>query len=123
MRVYRLESLCGNGIFYSGIVGKAWAEWNSQEPDPYRHPNPWQDVPGWSLRDDREEFFCGFSSVEHLAQWFDSERLRVEMNKLGAVMRVFEVDDSEVLHGTAQIMFRKSVAALVDTLPVPTLSA
>lgn len=133
MRVYRLENALRGGIFTSGLVydardrvtakrGKTY--WHEvEEPDPYRHPNPYEDVPGWSEHEDQDSFYCGFRSIEHLTEWFDSEAIRVALNELGAVMQVYEAAPDDVLEGRAQIMFRRDKAELVETLPIPTLAA
>ncbi|MEZ2409848.1 hypothetical protein AB6806_23940 [Bosea sp. RCC_152_1] len=125
MKVYRLESAKGQGIFNAGIVYDARAAAGVEGDDaqcPYRHPSPYTDVPAWEERGYPRDFFCGFRDVPHLLRWFDSEAIRVEMGKLGAVMKVFEVAPADVLEGEMQIMFRKAAATLVDTLPVPTVA-
>lgn len=124
MRVYRLESPKGEGVFTSGLVFDARTRAGVEGDDaqcPYRHPSPYTDVPDWEERGFPKDFVCGFRSLAHLLAWFDSEAVRVEMAKLGAVMRVYEAGD--VLEGTSQIMFRKPGSSLVETLPIPTIAA
>lgn len=131
MRVYRFETSDRQGVFTSGLIGAACSKvvqrkgkdyWSDcKEPCPYRHPNPYTDVPDWGLHNYSSDFHCACSSVEHLLAWFDSEAVRVEMKSLGAVMAVYEVPEADVLQGVAQIMFRRSTATEVERLPIPTL--
>lgn len=125
MRVYRLESAKGEGVFTAGIVYDARTAAGVEDYGdqcPYRHPSPHTDVPRWGEMGYPEDFYCAFRDIPHLLRWFDSEAVRVEMGKLGAIMKVYEVSPSDVLDGDMQIMFRKGAAISVDTLPVPTVT-
>lgn len=135
MRVLRLECLHTNeGVFDAGIVSRAkrayaenkgmqsWCELENPPPDPSRHNDPWQDVPGWGRRPDNQHYNCGFRDMDQFLAWFDSEAIRIEMGKLGAVLREFEVDPADVMMGGSQLMFRKDRATLVDERPIPTIA-
>lgn len=135
MRVLRLECIRSEaGVFDAGIVAEAkyeyaksrgagdWYELEDAPPDPFRHDSPWGDVPGWDRHDDRASYVCAFKDMSQLLAWFDSEAIRVEMGKLGAVLREFEVDPADVMMGRSQVMFRKDRASLVDERPIPTLA-
>lgn len=127
MRVYRIEGKDGTGIFNTGIVMRAlnnvlfrrgeddaWGAANV--PDPYRHPSPDRDVPGW---DYDHSYFCCFTSLDRLVRWFDSEEVRAEMDRLGALVRVYEVSPLDVLKGDWQDMMLMERAVYVETVPMP----
>lgn len=127
MKVYRLEYR-NEGVFSSGVIYKAMQAmeakmglWAADEPNPYRHPSPDNDVLGWAAHPDMYKFYCGFRSIEQLLRWFDSEALRVALNVVGVEMKVYEVAERDVLSGVMQIMFKKCNAQLIETLPVPTV--
>lgn len=131
VRLFRLEASDGLGVFTAGSVWEARklvaderskGEFIEHVPDPYRHPCPYDDVPGWRGVDDQYAYYCGFGSIPCLLRWFDSEAIRVKLNELGIRMVEFEVDEDDILKGTYQWMFRKDRAALVDRHPVPTVS-
>lgn len=134
MLIYRLEvpNVDGHfvGVFDSGVVNKARNavyDPENSEPDPYRHPTPDRDIPEWDdLYESGEShyYFCGFSSIDQLLNWFDSEKIRIEMKRLGAVLQIYEIEETKnsVFHGKMQIVFLKARARLIKTTDIPTIN-
>jgi hypothetical protein len=132
VRLFRLEAPDGTGVFTSGLARQARDQVirengdtmfaGNKIPSPFRHPDPYEDVPGWSGADDQYAYYCAFGSIPCLLRWFDSEAIRIKMNNLGVEMVEFEVDEDDIFKGKFQWMFRKDRAALVDRHPVPTVS-
>lgn len=130
MRVYRIEDAKGHGPFGGSYIlrqaisaANAGRGWEDEEPCPYRHPGPHDET---ALRDldihEGSPWHFGFRSVAALVRWFDSEAIRVELGKLGAVVAVYEVDPTFVVEGVWQLVFDKPQADRVETLAIPTLA-
>lgn len=124
MLIYRIEASDGTGAF-KWLVGQAMGKValaGFTEPDPYRHPDPSQcDV----LRDIFKvwsDWHFGFDTKQKLLSWFDSERIRVAMHELGGRVVVYECPDEHCVVAPEQMMFLKSKARVVDTLPIPTIA-
>ena len=64
-----------------------------------QHPAPFED--GLPMRDD---YVCGFSSLEQLHAWFDLEFLYELIIDAGMVVRQFNVPEEAVLFGGHQVM-------------------
>lgn len=133
MRIYRVEDSEGKGAF-QGLVREAREAvakargaddfWDTEEPDPYRHPSAYDDrglAKVYTLVGPGSPWFFGFESMGALARWFDSEAIRVEMARLGGVVVVYEADEAHVHKGEWQLIFLKEKARRVETIAIPTL--
>lgn len=124
MLVYRIEDRDGEGAFRN-LVSIAMCEVHYAgfcEPDPYRHPDPrycpvLRDV----FRGGSDQHF-GFDTIQKLLSWFDSERIRVAMHKLGGVLVVYECPDEHCVVAPEQMIFLKSKARLVRVMAIPTIN-
>jgi hypothetical protein len=136
MLIYRAEK-DGRGVFCDGFMFRVRSKvaeemgeisfYDTDEPDPYRHPGPDEDrlLRGpWRDMDcaDQAAYLFGFASQADFLAWFDSERVRVKMKELGAVLCVYRVDPKDVIQGETQLIFLGDEAELVDVKAIPTLS-
>jgi hypothetical protein len=123
MRVFRIEDSEGEGIFTSGIAFYIRAKFEHPDgagwtiPDPFRHPTPMDDVPGWTLS--MKAYYCCFASMQRLVDWFDSEKFRAALVENGCEVVEYEIDEALVLRGGHQEMFHKAKAERIGTVSMP----
>ena len=51
------------------------------------------------------DYYCGFESVEQLIDWFDE--YMIGLQKIGFIVRVFDVDYCDVIFGKKQLVFKR----------------
>lgn len=105
MIVYRLETVCGRGVFTPGHA------YSVSAPAPSRHPSPQQEkLPIQGLN-------CGFKSLRQLRLWFNKKQ-RKELAKSGRISKIllstYDVPDEFVHIGKFQVTFDKRKAVLVS---------
>jgi|GEM_PF-3695731 len=66
-----------------------------------QHPPPLTD----GIRDYSVSHYCGFDSLDALLDWF--EEWLEDLEECGYHVAIFEVEDSELLHGNKQVMFKR----------------
>jgi hypothetical protein len=148
MRVYRLETPEGEGIYGVGYGFKCAKsslvyEATGAYPPQDEHPSPIDDPllkdfwgkPHWSQNKQIEwnlngvrEWICGFSSEEQMLDWFPPQGFSkmVQMdNRLNKGVRVsiYEVHGRQVKQGKYQALFRRQDATLVATIPLEMFSS
>lgn len=148
MRVYRLETPEGEGVYAAGLgFSCTRAAMVETVPEDYSqadwHPCPAFDPPlaaFWrkehlSYRKQmiwedggRREWFCGFADEEQMLNWFPPQGLAkmIQMaNRLHRTIRVsiYEIHGTKVKKGDMQVIFRRNDAKLVATIPLEKFSA
>jgi hypothetical protein len=127
--VLRVEDKAGYGVFRGAdqhynslmrtVMNKVGHLIHPQE-DPYRHPGP-DDC--HVLRDldicTGSRWYFGFSRTQDLFAWFDCGITREAMHKAGARLVTYEVDHADVHYGSIQLVFDKSRARVVSSVPMP----
>jgi hypothetical protein len=107
MKVWRLESREGLGVFAAGAVSRI--PWKLLEGgrarDPYRHPDP--ESEGLEMDD---EWFCGFASLEQYKIWFNTKAQRAHLTQQGVRLKLYDVPSRYVKRGKAQTIFVKEQA-------------
>ena len=66
-----------------------------------QHPPPGAD----GIFNFSNDYYCGFDSLEDLFDWF--EQWLEELQEHDYHIAVFEVEDSDTLHGGKQVMFKR----------------
>lgn len=107
MRVYRIENKYQEGPYTSGDQ-KSWRK-RSHAGD--EHPEPKEDLVGYFRSGVHH---CGFSSMEHLFQWFNKEEL-LNLHELEFKIQIYMVDSRFVQLGVKQLVFSRGKAYQIGT--------
>ena len=129
IRVYRVESKCGKGFFrywdkknqvYPNTVYDRRAQEQNLDRCGLICPLPIHD--STALRDVMEcqnsnEYFFGFRSLRQLKNIFPCDEGRRDCRDiLGIKIRIYEVDDSFVVYGEKQMVFKMEHSAIVSEM-------
>jgi hypothetical protein len=105
MLVYRIEDTYGKGMYRSNKSIDI-------DQDDARHPTPFDD----SLLSDLviniigvyQNYIHGFKSIEQLRNWLYYDTWLVNLHEAGFVLKVYEVEEANVLIGHTQVVFLRS---------------
>lgn len=108
MRVYRLETEQGTGVFESGAAYpySDQSGWRCTDP-----PNPYYDQ---GLGHIYSTEYCGFESIEQLLIWFGAIDSYHILEEYGIFVRIYELDDQHVRRGQYQVVFFRHLAKIVE---------
>jgi hypothetical protein len=105
MKVYRIENIFNEGPYSSGEQKL----WRRRSHGGVSHPEPQEDlINGFK----KGPHFCGFSSMQHLFQWFAKTEL-LRLHDLGFRIQVYSVDSKYVRLGVKQVVFTHSKAKAI----------
>jgi hypothetical protein len=107
MKVWRLESQSGEGVFSAGAVSRIpWAlREGGRARDPYSHPEP--ESEGLEMDD---EWFCSFASLAQYKLWFNTKAQRAHLTQQGVTLKLYDVPSLYVKRGKSQTIFVKEQA-------------
>ena len=108
--IYRVQDKHGFGC-YAGRIDIECAAWQDESHGELRRTPGLCDEVG-HLRDfffgmdliDRQEWKCGFSSLDDLYRWFSPTELNL-LYKMG--FSIVKLEVSEVVHGYKQVIFKQ----------------
>lgn len=143
MKIYRLETNTGEGVYGRGFGFKCNREALHGSDLTYIHPSPEEDRPlgsWWSgdkLRgknlhnwlykpEGRAKWHCAFASLEQLERWFPRDGIELMINLCGQhtadmALSVYEVPHHKVKKGEFQVMYHKDHAVLVERIELSDL--
>lgn len=110
MHIWRVENRDGKGPYSSWSC--AFDNLNENT-----HPEPYKDIPEWGHMEyeERREFHFGFRSSGELTRWFDDKTLS-GLYKEGFIVSVYITEPSNVIFGSKQLIFKKSLSKLTWAL-------
>jgi hypothetical protein len=79
------------------------------------HPGMWEEFSKTGI-DSPRNYYCGFDTIENLKDWFDTW-LEILHNN-GFELRIYSISKMDCMIGKYQSIFIKSVATLVDSMPI-----
>ena len=119
MLVYRVENKFGGGAYENSILLDMLIVYPDNEN---QHIPPLQDKilrDKWRALEDQSDYYFGFNSVSQYLNWFDSKAGRTQATTGGTgYLKVYGVAKIFVRTGSKQVVFKKSCADLVETLPL-----
>lgn len=105
MLVYRVVDKDGDSPYYGNLCDSIGMPCGYST----QHPDPEKDGIGWVNWYE----YCGFESLVALYNWFGE--WFEELDDAGALVRVYQVPDSEVRKGRKQLVFRLNSSIHVET--------
>lgn len=123
MKIYRFETDDGRGPYKYDLQ----LIWNGNfNCDPSKCPTPERDerlAPEWnSVRHLSLHYKFGFISEDQVMSWFPTNTRRL-LIEAGIKLRIYHVDESDVIQGDTQCVFKHRWAVLVEELHPVTLES
>lgn len=106
VKIYRLETVAGNGMYADCSAQKVM--WHTNE----QHPSPESDRLLKHLFEDKthQDYFYGFSSVKACREWVPYDAWLEQLHELGIVLSVYVCPREAVVHGVKQSMFKEHIS-------------
>jgi hypothetical protein len=118
--VYRCETPAGLGMYDAGGMSAFSSECPDRSYLKLHHPGPDRD--GIPMHRVDDTFYFGFTSKAQLAAWLDCVPGRVAMAERREVFpAVYEIQETDVLPGSSQVVFKRARARRVEWLRPNTL--
>lgn len=122
MLIYRIESTSGEGAFGAGLAYEH-DDHRKCRHSAYEHPSPCgvgelgTELQDRWLRGRTDDYLFGCRSRTQLRSWFRSKPGRRAMAKAGGLMVTYEVPREAVAMGNTQVIFDKTRATKVSSVP------